>query len=126
MICHSNDIKLFDVFFYKEKNRKKNQKHYFVCIYDQEEDVNNNLKNDVFGLVITTNLKYRHFKNNDYNVELKINEVSCFANCDKLIRVRKIDVEKKQVVLTNQEKYEIKKRFNKFLTELNRQIERKE
>lgn len=123
MICRSN-IRPFDIFFADKKSDFDNNfKHYYVCIYTQAEDPNNKLWNDIYGLIITTNQKYRNMTQNDYNVEIEINGHSCYVCCDKLVRMR-IDrnVKLKRQKLSNEKIEEVKANFFKFIEEMKRQV----
>ena len=132
MISHSSnksynsnpyDIKPFDIFFANKQNDYRRSKHYYICVYTQREDVNNNLTNDIYGLLVTTNPKYSYFEDNDYNVAIEINGKDCYVCCDKLVRM-KIDrnVELKGYFLNNNQIKEIKVKLSKFFSEVNRQL----
>ena len=130
MNCRS-DINPFDIFI-AEKNGQynTNQRHYFVCMYNQAEDINNGLNNDLYGLMITSNSKYENFFDNDfndYNVEVRFNGKISYALCDKIKRIpndRK--VKKTTYKLTKGEIYNIKQYFKKFIDEIKRQTNIKE
>lgn len=116
-------IKPFDVFFALRKTDFGEKKHYYVCVYTQSEDGNNKLRDDVYGLIVSTNPKYKNMLENDYNVEIEINGVECFVNCDKMVRIRLDEnVELKTTRLPSSKKEEIKKMLNKFLKEMERQV----
>ena len=118
MIYHSDKIKPFDIFFVNSDN----DKHYYICIYAQEIDKNNKLSSDVYGIVITSNSKYRYLAYNDYNVPITINEKQAYINCDKLVRI-KLDsnVVKKNIFVSNEIKKEIRYNLDKFITEIKKQ-----
>lgn len=119
-----NNIKPFDVFYkeYKGEFGETNGKHYYVCIYVQELDENNRLKSDVYGVMVTSNMKYENLPN-DYNVKIEINGRPCFALCDKLFRLKiEETMEVKEQKLTIYQKSEITEKLNKFYKEIQRQM----
>jgi hypothetical protein len=114
----------FDIFYkeYTGEYKEKNGKHYYVCIYVQELDGNNRLKNDVYGVMVTTNMKYENLPN-DYNVKIEINGRPCFALCDKLFRLKiEETLEVKEQKLSTYQKSEITEKLNKFYKEIQRQM----
>ncbi len=130
MNCLSK-IELFDVFLAKQDNQKNIKKqHYYVCVYSQLRDENNNLANDVYGLMITSNSKYERFfakDFNDYNVEIRFNGKIAYVLCDKVLRIQSEDIVSKQTKsLTQGEIYNIKMYFSKFMQEVKRQTNIKE
>ncbi len=122
-ICPSKQtIKTFDI-FYAPRNVGESRKHYFVCIYSQEKDANNRLFSDIYGLMISTNPKYQKLPENDYNVQIEINEKTCFVLCDKWYRFEVDDsMEIKPAVLEEQTRIEIMAKLNKFIKEVKRQM----
>jgi hypothetical protein len=119
-----NNIQPFDIFYkeYKGEYDGTNGKHYYVCIYAQELDGNNRLKSDVYGIMVTTNMKYENLPN-DYNVKIEINGRPCFALCDKLFRLKIEDtLEVKGQKLSTYQKSEITEKLNKFYKEVQRQM----
>lgn len=111
-------LRPFDIFF-AERNEDK---HYYVCVYSQELDGNNTLKNDVYGLIITSNQKYRYMEKNDYNVEISINGKPSWVCCDKMVRLRiNEDVTEKNIKLTRENIIQIKDKMAKFFIEIQRQ-----
>jgi hypothetical protein len=117
-----NEIKPFHIFYKEASAEFGSNKHYYVCIYTQNEDVNNHLVNDVYGLMITTNQKYENFPN-DYNVKIEINGKPCFVLCDKLYRFKvEQTMEVKEYKLTNYQKSEVVDKLQKFYTEIKRQM----
>lgn len=102
-------------------------KHYFVCIYSQQHDINNHLSGDIYGLMITTNPKIEWLidtKHNDYNVKIEINRKNCFVCCDKMIRMQLSDVIiKKRKRLTPKEMCAINQKVIGFQYEIHRQIQ---
>ena len=121
MIIHSN-IKVFDVFFTEKATEYGVNKHYYLSIYTQRDDSNNNLNSDIIGLLITTNKKQEE-NNGRYVVPVKINGKFSYVCCDRPYKF-KLDnsVEKKPVILTTKEKAEIMYKLNLFLEEINRQM----
>lgn len=127
MTSHSDTIKPFDIFYaelYTPYGEKR--KHYYVCVYAQPYDFNNPLESDIFGLVITTNQKYKRMKYNDYNAKVKIGNKLAFVCCDKLVRVPIKLVQKKNLQLNMSEREEIQEKFTNFNRELLRQLQIKE
>jgi hypothetical protein len=121
----NNPIKPFDIIYkeYAGEFGQESSKHYYVCIYTQSEDENNRLYSDIYGLMITTNKKYENIPN-DYNVRIEINDVQCYVLCDKIFRFKiEQTMEVKDTKLTVYEKSEIKSKFDKFIKEVNRQME---
>jgi len=121
MTCLSN-IQPFDIFFAEKRGDFENKyKHYYVCIYTQTNDINNPLKNDIYGLIITTNQKYKNIVN-DYNVEIELNGKSCYVCCDKIVRI-KLDhnVYPKHKHLKPEKIDQIKFNLSKFMNEIKRQ-----
>jgi len=119
-----NNIRPFDIFYkeYKGEYDATNGKHYYVCIYTQSLDGHNRLISDVYGIMVTSNMKYENLPN-DYNVKIEINGRPCFALCDKLFRLKIEDtMEVKEQKLTNYQKSEIIEKFNKFNNEVKRQM----
>jgi hypothetical protein len=119
-----NKVSPFDIFYkeYKGEYGETNGKHYYVCIYVQELDGHNRLKSDVYGLMVTTNMKYENLPN-DYNVKIEINGRPCFVLCDKLFRLKIEDtLEVKGQKLSAYQKSEIKEKLNKFYKEMERQM----
>jgi hypothetical protein len=85
-------------------------------------DENNHLVNDVYGLMITTNQKYKNIPN-DYNVEIQINGKDCFVLCDKLFRFKiEENMEILDQTLTVYKKSEVKEKLDKFMKEIERQM----
>ena len=130
MIYHSS-IEPFDVFLAKDNGQyNKSGQHYFICIYSQERDINNNLANDLYGLMVTSNSKYAQFFDNnfnDYNVEVRFNGKVSYALCDKILRIpNNQKVIKTEHKLTNGEIYNIKQHLKKFMKEIKRQTNIKE
>lgn len=116
-------IRPFDVFYAIKNTEFGEKKHYYICIYTQKEDENNKLFNDIYALFVTTNQKYENFSN-DYNVEIEINDVKSYVNCDKIVRLR-IDerMELKQTRLSKEKRKEIQTMFEKFVSEIKRQMD---
>lgn len=130
MIYHSS-IEPFDIFLAKDNGQyNKSGQHYFICIYSQERDINNNLANDLYGLMVTSNSKYAQFFDNnfnDYNVEVRFNGKISYALCDKILRIpNNQKVIKTEHKLTNGEIYNIKQHLKKFMEEIKRQTNIKE
>lgn len=128
---YRSSIEPFDIFLAKGNGQyNKSGRHYFVCIYSQEKDINNHLSNDLYGLMITSNNKYAKFFDNnfnDYNVEIKFNGKISYALCDKILRIpNNKNVIKTEHKLTNGEIYNIKKYLKKFMDEIKRQTNIKE
>ena len=124
MKTSQNKIQPFDIFYkeYKGEYDGTNGKHYYVCIYAQELDGHNRLKSDVYGIMVTTNMKYENLPN-DYNVKIEINGRPCFALCDKLFRLKIEDtLEVKGQKLSTYQKSEITEKLNKFYKEVQRQM----
>jgi len=126
-----SNIKPFDIFLAKYNGQyNKTSRHYFICVYAQDIDINNELSNDLYGLMITSNSKYEHFFEtgfNDYNVEIRFNEKISYALCDKILRIPNDKyVSKTEYTLTKGETYTIKQYLNKFIQELKRQTNIKE
>lgn len=117
-------IKPFDILFADcNSTFGGKMKHYYVCIYCQKNDNNTYLANDFYGLLITTNDKYKKIGYNDYNVEININNRICYVCCDKLIRIQNdYTVCKKTYSLNSQEVAQIKDKFNAFILETKRQM----
>lgn len=113
-----SDINPFDVFLVDTPK----DKHYYVCIYTQNNDKNNRLYSDVYGLVITTNPKYDYLPYNDYNVPIYINKKKAYVNCDKLVRIKLYDnVQKKDFVIPHEVRKDIRYNLDKFITEIKKQ-----
>ena len=128
---YRSSIEPFDVFLAKDNGQyNKSGRHYFICIYSQEKDINNHLSNDLYGLMITSNNKYAKFFDNnfnDYNVEIRLNGKVSYALCDKVLRIpNNKKVIKTEHKLTNGEIYNIKKYLKKFMEEIKRQTNIKE
>lgn len=128
---YRSSIEPFDVFLAKDNGQyNESGRHYFVCIYSQEKDINNHLSNDLYGLMITSNNKYAKFFDNnfnDYNVEIRLNGKVSYALCDKILRIpNNQKVIKTEHKLTNGEIYNIKKYLIKFMEEIKRQTNIKE
>ena len=89
-MIYRSSIEPFDIFLAKDNGQyNKSGRHYFICIYSQEKDINNNLANDLYGLMVTSNSKYAQFFDNnfnDYNVEVRFNGKVSYALCDKIGR----------------------------------------
>lgn len=103
----------------------ENKKHYFYCIYSQEEDINNKLNEDVIGLLITSNEKMEFIVNNqnDYNVKIKLYTTDCYVCCDKIFRFNKKDkITLKGDLLDDYEKRVILRYYKKFINESLRQL----
>lgn len=114
----SKDIQPFDVFLV---NNNKD-KHYYICIYTQQKDVNNKLFSDVYGLVVTSNKKYEYLPYNDYNVPMFINSKKVFINCDKMVRIQiNDDVIRKDIFVPHHVRKEIRYNLDKFITEIKKQ-----
>lgn len=125
-MCLSN-IKPYDIFFAnKPSDFKDRYKHYYVCVYFQGFDPRNKLRNDVYGLIITTNKKYETILHNDYNVPIRMNGKQAYVCCDKLVRI-KIDenVTIKSKKLSLLERMRIQMKLDKFLGEILRQTDEK-
>lgn len=118
MIYHSNSIQPFDVVLVNTDQ----DKHYYICIYTQELDVNNKLSSDIYGLVVTSNTKYDYLTYNDYNVPMFINEKKVYINCDKLVRIKlNKNVSKKAIIVPENVRKEIRYNLDKFITEIKKQ-----
>lgn len=116
---HSDVVLPFDIFIgYAHKKQ-----HYFVCVYSQDADGNNPLTNDIFGVIVTTNPKYRKMTYNDYNVPIIINRKQSYACCDKMYRFKKEDINKKHYKLDSHTMEQIKEKTTKFFAEVKRQME---
>jgi hypothetical protein len=73
--------------------------------------------------MITTNSKYENIPN-DYNVRIEINSKPCYVLCDKLFRFKiEQTMEVKDTKLTVFERSEVKTKLDKFIKEVNRQME---
>lgn len=107
----------YDV-FYSEKH-----KHYFICVYTQELDNSHRLNTDLYGVIITTNKKYRRIRDR-YVVPTTINGVESFIRCDTLTRIDCIntEIEVKQAKITFEERAEVNKKIKTFTDEILRQI----
>lgn len=130
-MIYRSSIEPFDIFLAKDNGQyNKSGQHYFICIYSQELDINNNLANDLYGLMITSNSKYAQFFDNnfnDYNVEVRFNGKVSYALCDKILRIpNNQKVIKTEHKLTNGEIYNIKQHLKKFMKEIKRQTNIKE
>lgn len=80
-------ISPFDIFYAEKENEFKTKRHYYLCIYVQSLDDNNNLRNDVYGLIITSNNKYEFLTHDDYNVPIELNGKKSYICCDKMVRM---------------------------------------
>lgn len=109
--------------YYGEKKR-----HYFYCIYSQEEDINNNLNEDVIGLMITSNKKMDYIieNKNDYNVKIILHSKNVYVCCDKIFRFNKNEIKTKGGAITKKEKKEIDFYYKKFIKESLRQLKENE
>lgn len=130
-MIYRSSIEPFDIFLAKDNGQyNKSGQHYFICIYSQERDINNNLANDLYGLMVTSNSKYAQFFDNnfnDYNVEVRFNGKVSYALCDKILRIpNNQKVIKTEHKLTNGEIYNIKQHLKKFMKEIKRQTNIKE
>lgn len=119
-------IKTGDIFHVEYSNYYgSKKKHYFYCIYSQEQDINNRLNEDIIGLMITSNKKYDTIvkKHNDYNVKVKLYTTDSFVCCDKIFRFNKNDkIELKGDLLDEHEKKMVLIYYKKFLKESLRQL----
>lgn len=119
-------IKAGDIFHATYSNYYgQNKQHYFYCIYSQESDINNNLNEDIIGLMITSNEKMDYIiKNkNDYNVKIKIGKRVSYVCCDKIFRFNKKDkINTVKDKLTFKERKSINKYYKKFINESFRQL----
>lgn len=119
-------IKTGDIFHVEYNNYYGSKKrHYFYCIYSQEQDINNKLNEDIIGLMITSNKKMDFIikSNNDYNVKIKLYTTESFVCCDKIFRFNKNDkIELKGDLLDDFEKKMILKYYKKFIGESLRQL----
>ena len=125
MKTSQNNIKPYDIFYkeYKGEFNATSGKHYYVCMYVQELDSNNRLKSDIYGIMVTSNMKYENLPN-DYNVKIEINGRPCFALCDKMFRFKiEETMEVKEQKLTTYQKSEIQEKMNKFYKEVQRQMQ---
>jgi hypothetical protein len=117
---HSEKILPFDLFV----GYAYGQRHYYVCIYSQDVDENNPLSNDVFGVLVTTNQKYKKMFYNDYNVPITINGRQGYACCDKMLRFKKEDIDKKPYGIPRAVARQIKEKTIDFFTEVMRQMKK--
>jgi hypothetical protein len=119
MTYHSSNIKPFDVVLVNNNN----DKHYYICIYTQEMDINNKLTADIYGVAITSNTKYDYMVHNDYNVPMFINEKKVYINCDKIVRlkIKEDNVTKKNFFVPPNVRKEIRYNLDKFITEIKKQ-----
>lgn len=118
-------IKTGDIFLAEYSNYYGvKKKHYFYCVYTQEQDVHNNLNEDVIGLMITSNPKMEFIihNNNDYNVKVKIFTTDSYVCCDKVFRFNKNEIEPKGDLLDDFEKKLISRYYKKFVNESFRQL----
>lgn len=126
---HSN-IKAGDIFHARYLNYNGAEKrHYFYCIYTQVEDPNNNLYEDIVGLLISTNKKFDKLEAqgfNDYNVPVMINGKKAWVCTDKMYRFMSSDetceIERKIINLAQKEKEEVLAKFTRFYLEATRQM----
>lgn len=119
-------IKTGDIFLVEYSNYYgSNKRHYFYCVYSQEQDINNKLNEDIIGLMITSNKKMDFIirSNNDYNVKIKLYTTESYVCCDKIFRFNKNDkIELKGDLLDDFEKKTILKYYKKFIGESLRQL----
>lgn len=121
-------IKTGDIFHAEYTNYYgTNKRHFFYCIYTQEQDIHNTLSEDIIGLLITTNEKFEHIieNKNDYNIKVKLNKRVAYVNADKIFRFNlrdKINTNKYKYKLNKKEKALIKKYYKKFIKESLRQL----
>lgn len=128
---HSKNIKAGDIFHAKYLNyRGLTKQHFFYCVYTQSHDENNNLTEDIVGLLISTNKKFAKLEAqgfNDYNVKVEIHNKTAWVCTDKIFRFmltdETCDVDlKKNIVLTKKEKEEVLSKFTRFFLETTRQM----
>lgn len=119
-------IKAGDIFHAEYNNYYgDNKRHFFYCIYSQEQDGNNNLNEDIIGLMITTNEKMDYIieNKNDYNVKIRLRDKKSYVCCDKVFRFNTKDkVDMVRDKLTKKEKKLIKIYYKKFLSETLKQL----
>ena len=119
-------IKTGDIFHAEYNNYYGTKKrHYFYCIYSQEEDINNHLYEDVIGLMITSNKKLDYIVDNinDYNVKVKLYTTNSYVCCDKIFRFNKNEkIESKGDLLDDYEKKKVLEHYKKFINESLRQL----
>lgn len=118
-------IKTGDIFHAEYDNYYgTKKKHYFYCVYSQNEDINNTLNEDVIGLMITSNQKMDYIieNKNDYNVRIELYEKEVYVCCDKIFRFNKNEIDIKGDMLNQEEKDEILVFYKKFIKESLRQL----
>lgn len=118
-------IKAGDIFHVEYDNYYGTKKrHFFYCIYSQNDDVNNTLDEDVIGLMITSNQKMDYIieNKNDYNVKIELYDKTVYVCCDKIFRFNKNEVDYKGNLLKRKEKNEISIYYKKFIGESLRQL----
>lgn len=118
-------IKTGDIFLAEYNNYYgKKRKHYFYCIYTQKQDINNNLEEDIIGLMITSNKKMDYIIQNfnDYNVKIKLYTTESYVCCDKIFRFNKNEITTFGDLLDDFEKRMILIYYKKFMKETLRQL----
>jgi hypothetical protein len=73
---------------------------------------------------VTTNQKYKKMFYNDYNVPIAINGRQRYACCDKMLRFKKEDIDKKPYGIPRAVARQIKEKTIDFFTEVMRQMKK--
>lgn len=104
-------------------------KHYYLIVYSQRLDSNNELNNNYYGLIITTNDKYKKLLQSGkerYAVPIELSGEQAYICCDKVFMLQPSErtiLEEKNFYLSVRKRKEIQKKYRLFLKELNKQVE---